>query len=193
MEGEIEVNADCTRASAPAGTSLDKLTDILWKRGASLINQGDVNPQALAGAIATGTHGTGATLGSMSTAARSFQLMTHDGSIVSCSPTENPDLFQAQRLSLGLMGIATRIEIDVLPAYHLEERLEVYPLSEISERWDQLAAENRHVEFFVFPMPISPCLRSFIQSLPKATCANRGTWTTRLSAACAISARHSRS
>ena len=151
MEGEVEVNADCTRASAPAGTSLDKLTSILWKKGASLINQGDVNPQALAGAIATGTHGTGATLGSLSTAARSFQIMTHDGSIVSCSPTENVDLFEAQRLSLGLLGVATRIEIDVLPAYHLEERLEVYPLDEIAERWDQLAAENRHVEFFVFP------------------------------------------
>ena len=49
------------------------------------------------------------------------------------------------------MGVATRIEIDVLPAYHLEERLEVYPLDEIAERWDELAAENRHVEFFVFP------------------------------------------
>ncbi|MDP3493655.1 MAG: D-arabinono-1,4-lactone oxidase [Hyphomonadaceae bacterium] len=151
MEGEIEVSADCTRASAPAGTSLDKLTDALWKKGASLINQGDVNPQALAGAIATGTHGTGATLGSLSTTARSFQLLTHDGSLVSCSATENADLFEAQRLSLGLMGIATRIEIDVLPAYHLEERLEVYPLDEIAERWDQLAADNRHVEFFVFP------------------------------------------
>ena len=151
MEGEITLSDDRKRASAPAGTSLAKLTDILWKRGASLINQGDVNPQALAGAIATGTHGTGATLGSLSTAARGFELMAPDGSIVKCSPTENPDLFQASRLSLGLTGIATRIEFDVLPAYHLEERLEVYPLDEIAARWDQLAAENRHVEFFVFP------------------------------------------
>lgn len=151
MEGEIAVSEDRKSASAPAGTSLAKLTDILWKQGASLINQGDVNPQALAGAIATGTHGTGANLGSLSTAARAFELMTHDGSIVKCSQTENPDLFQASRLSLGLTGIATRIEFDVLPAYHLEERLEVYPLDEIAARWDQLATENRHVEFFVFP------------------------------------------
>jgi FAD-linked oxidoreductase len=151
MEGEVTVNADATRAWAPAGWSLAKLTEILWQKGASLINQGDVNPQALAGAIGTGTHGTGATLGTLSTAARSFELMTHDGSLVTCSASENPDLFQASRLSLGLMGIFTRIEFDVLPAYHLEERLEVYPLDEIAERWDQLARENRHVEFFVFP------------------------------------------
>lgn len=151
MEGEITVSDDKLRASAPAGTSLARLTDILWKQGVSLINQGDVNPQALAGAIATGTHGTGATLGSLSTAARGFELMTHDGSIVKCSPTENAALYQASRLSLGLTGIATRIEFDVLPAYHLEERLEVYPLDEIAARWDELAAQNRHVEFFVFP------------------------------------------
>jgi len=151
MQGEVTVNADATCATAPAGWSLAKLTQILWDKGASLINQGDVNPQALAGAIGTGTHGTGATLGSLSTAARAFELMMADGSIVKCSATENADLFQAARLSLGLMGVATKIEFDVLPAYHLEERLEVYPLAEIAERWDEWAAANRHIEFFVFP------------------------------------------
>lgn len=151
LEGDITIDGDASRAWAPAGCSLAKLTDALWRKGWSLINQGDVNPQALAGAIGTGTHGTGAKLGTLSSAARAFELMTHDGSIVRCSPAENPDLFEAQRLSLGLFGVATRIEIDILPAYHLEERLEVYPLAEIAERWDQLAAENRHVEFFVFP------------------------------------------
>lgn len=151
LEGEVQLNADKTRAWAPAGLSLDKLTAKLWEQGASLINQGDVNPQALAGAIATGTHGTGATLGSLSTAARAFRLMLADGNVVTCSETENPDLFQAQRLSLGLLGVATRIEIDVLPAYHLEERVESHRFEEIAERWDELVAGNRHVEFFVFP------------------------------------------
>ena len=151
MEGDVEVSADCTRASAPAGMSLAKLTAALWDKGASMVNQGDVNPQALAGALATGTHGTGAELGSLSTAGRGFRLMMPDGSLVSCSANENPDLFEAQRLSLGLLGVATRIEFDVLPAYHLEERLETYRLDEVAERWDELAAQNRHVEFFVFP------------------------------------------
>jgi FAD-linked oxidoreductase len=151
MEGDVEVSADCTRASAPAGMSLAKLTAALWDKGASMVNQGDVNPQALAGALATGTHGTGAELGSLSTAGRGFRLMMPDGSLVSCSANENPDLFEAQRLSLGLLGVATRIEFDVLPAYHLEERLETYRLDEVAERWDELAAQNRHVEFFIFP------------------------------------------
>jgi FAD-linked oxidoreductase len=151
LEGEVEVSVDRTRAWAPAGWSLAKLTAALWEKGVSLINQGDVNPQALAGAIATGTHGTGATLGSISTAARAFHLVLADGSVVTCSASERPELFQAQRLSLGLLGVATRIEIDVLPAYHLEERIETLPLDDVAERWDELRASNRHVEFFVFP------------------------------------------
>ena len=151
LEGGIELNATRTRAWAPAGWSLAKLTKVLWSEGVSLINQGDVNPQALAGAVATGTHGTGATLGSLSTAARAFRLMLADGSVVTCSAGERAELFEAQRLSLGLLGVATAIEIDVLPAYHLEERIESHRLDEVAERWDELTRTNRHVEFFVFP------------------------------------------
>jgi FAD-linked oxidoreductase len=151
LEGAVEVSADKTRAWAPAGWSLAKVTEALWREGVSLINQGDVNPQALAGAIATGTHGTGAALGSLSTAARAFRLMLADGSVVTCSANENADLYQAQRLSLGLLGVATRIEVDVIPAYHLEETVESHPLEEVEARWDEFVAANRHVEFWVFP------------------------------------------
>jgi FAD-linked oxidoreductase len=151
MEGTLSVNAARTRAVAPAGWSLARLTAALWAEGASLINQGDVDPQALAGALATGTHGTGAALGSLSTAARAYRLVLADGSVVRCSADERPELYQAQRLSLGLLGVATEVEIDILPAYHLEERIESHPLDAVAERWSALAAANRHVEFFVFP------------------------------------------
>jgi FAD/FMN-containing dehydrogenase len=70
LPGDVEVSADGQLVWAPAGWSLAKLTEKLWARGLSLINQGDVNPQTLAGAIGTGTHGTGEALGSLSTAAR---------------------------------------------------------------------------------------------------------------------------
>jgi FAD-linked oxidoreductase len=151
LDGGVQFNADRSRVWAPAGWSLAKLTAALWQEGASLINQGDVNPQALAGAIATGTHGTGVKLGSLSTAARGFRLMLADGSVVTCSGGERPDLFQAQRLSLGLLGVATQIEIDVLPAYYLEERVESHRFEDVEERWDELVANHRHAEFFVFP------------------------------------------
>lgn len=150
-EGAIAVAADRKTVWAPAGWSLKRLTAALWDEGLSLINQGDINPQSLAGAISTGTHGTGAELGSLSTQACGFRLMTADGEIVECGPDLRPELYQAQRLSLGLLGVAVEIRIHVLPAYHLEERVERRPLAEVAERLDELAAATRHMEFFVFP------------------------------------------
>ncbi|MES2056367.1 MAG: D-arabinono-1,4-lactone oxidase [Pseudomonadota bacterium] len=151
LEGSIEIAPDGRSAWAPAGWSLARLTRALWDKGYSLPNQGDVNPQSLAGAVSTGTHGTGAELGSLATFARGFRLVLADGSMVQCSATERPDLFQAQRLSLGLLGVVTRIEVDILPAYHLVERLSIMPLAEIIEQWPELEKRHRHVEFWLFP------------------------------------------
>jgi FAD-linked oxidoreductase len=151
LEATLEIAPDRQTVWAPAGWGLDRLTAALWAEGLSLINQGDINPQSLAGATATGTHGTGAELGSLATQARGFRLAMADGQIVECGPELRPDLYQAQRLSLGLLGVAVAIRINVLPAYHLEERIERRPLAEIAERLDELGAATRHMEFFVFP------------------------------------------
>lgn len=150
-EGAVEIAPDRKTVWAPAGWSLKRLTAALWAEGLSLINQGDINPQSLAGAISTGTHGTGAELGSLSTQACGFRLMTADGAIVECGLGQNPELYEAQRLSLGLLGVAVEIRIHVVPAYQLEERVERRPLAEVAERLDELAAATRHMEFFVFP------------------------------------------
>lgn len=151
LDSPIEVAPDRKTVTAPAGWSLKKLTAALWDLGLSLPNQGDVNPQSLAGALATGTHGTGKDLGSLATFAHGFRLVQADGSAVECSRTENAELFEAQRLSLGLFGVATRITVDVLPAYRLEERIEKKPLAWALEAFPEFAAQRRHAEFFVFP------------------------------------------
>ncbi len=151
LEGEIEIAPDRRTATVPAGWSLKRLTKALWEAGFSLPNQGDVNPQSLAGALSTGTHGTGRDLGSMATIAHGFRLIGADGAAVECSRVERPDLFEAQRLSLGLFGVVTRATIDVLPAYRLEERIERKPLAWVLENFADLAERHRHAEFFVFP------------------------------------------
>ena len=160
MAGEMVVAADRQSVDAPAGWSLKRLTTALWAHGLSLPNQGDVNPQTLGGALATGTHGTGQDLPSLSALAQSFRLVIADGSIVDCDATTRPRLFEAQRLSLGLLGIATRVRIAVVPALHLEERVEQRPLDEVLERLPALAAATRHMEFFLFPHASSVTLKT---------------------------------
>lgn len=151
LEGALEIAPDRKTVWAPAGWSLKRLTQALWREGLSLANQGDINPQSLAGAVSTGTHGTGAELGSLSTQACGFRLIAADGRMVECGPDLEPELYQAQRLSLGLLGVAVAVRIQVLPAYHLEERISRLPLAAVIERIDELAAATRHMEFWVFP------------------------------------------
>lgn len=160
LEGELVVATDRLTVDAPAGWSLARLTEALWAEGLSLSNQGDVNPQTLAGAISTGTHGTGKTLGSLSTFARAFRFVTSEGSIVECDAARDPSLYQAARLSLGLLGVMTRVTLDVLPAFYLEERISRVPFAEAMERFDDWAAERRHLEFFVFPYADAVILKS---------------------------------
>ncbi|MBL8267329.1 D-arabinono-1,4-lactone oxidase [Steroidobacter sp.] len=151
LEGRITPAGDGRSVWAPAGWSLAKLSQALWGLGCSLPNQDDINVQSLAGALATGTHGTGAELGSLSTFALGFRLMLADGSTVECSPEQRPELYQAARLSLGLVGIVLQIRVAVIPALHLEERVYRMPLTVLVEQFGSLAAKHRHAEFYIFP------------------------------------------
>lgn len=151
MEGEVEVGPDYDYVWVPAGMPIHRLTEALWEQGLSLANQGDVDHQAIAGALATATHGTGRTLGALSTQARGFELVLADGSLVYCDAENDADLFEAQRVSLGALGVVHRVRLAVLPGYRLRETLRPMRLEEILEAWPELIHRHRHVEFFVFP------------------------------------------
>jgi FAD-linked oxidoreductase len=166
LPGAIELGADRRTARVPAGRSIRRLTAELFELGFALANQGDVNPQSIAGSMATGTHGTGRAIGSLSTLARGFRLVGADGEARWCDSTTAPELFEAQRLSLGLFGIATEIELEVVPAFHLEERLTKMPLAEVRERFASLEDAHRHVEFFIFPYSDEAILKTLSLAEP---------------------------
>jgi FAD/FMN-containing dehydrogenase len=151
VQGVITADAGAGRATAWAGTKISALGAPLLAAGLALENQGDVDTQALAGAIGTGTHGTGATLGSISTQVAGLRLVLADGEILDCSPDHAPDIFAAARLSLGLFGVVARVTLRALPAYRLHERTWVAPVEETFARLDELIAANRHCEFFWSP------------------------------------------
>jgi FAD-linked oxidoreductase len=151
MAGAVSVCDDGLSAWVPAGWPIHRLTPELWARGLSLANQGDIDKQAMAGALSTGTHGTGATLGSISTQALAYRLVLADGSLAECDAETDPDLFQATRVSLGMIGVMEQVKLALKPAYRLRETLKTAPLEAILEQWDDLTARHRHVEFFIFP------------------------------------------
>jgi L-gulono-1,4-lactone dehydrogenase len=134
-----------------AGTPLKRLNAALAREGLSLTNMGDIMEQTVSGATSTGTHGTGRESASIAAQIKGLELVTADGSVLTCSEKENPEVFAAARIGLGALGIVTAITFAVEPLFLLTAREEPMPLDRVLAEFDQLWAENEHFEFYWFP------------------------------------------
>ena len=134
-----------------AGTPLHVLNRLLDDAGLALSNLGDIDRQTVAGALATGTHGTGAKLGGLATQLRGLELVTADGEIVACSATENAELFDVARVNLGALGVVTAVTLQAEPAFTLHAQERPMPVEQVFEELDDLVATNEHFEFYWFP------------------------------------------
>ncbi|GAA4505411.1 MULTISPECIES: D-arabinono-1,4-lactone oxidase [Nonomuraea] len=132
-----------------AGTPLKTLNTLLDGRGLALANMGDITEQTVAGAIQTGTHGTGRDSGGLADQVTGLELVLADGSLVTAAPGE--DLFDAARVGLGALGVLTAVTFRVEPAFLLHHRRRRLPLSRILDSLDALTAENEHLDFFWLP------------------------------------------
>ncbi len=151
LSGLVSVDADAMTATFRAGTKIHACGRPLLEHGLGLLNQGDIDQQSVGGAIATGTHGTGVELGSFSSAVTELSVLLVDGSVVTCTPDREPDLFEAARLSLGAVGVVLEVTLQVREAYRLEEQRWLEPLESVMERIDELVTATRHFEYFWYP------------------------------------------
>ena len=147
----VDIDAETGLADVPAGLELHCLNRLLWKSGLSMQNLGDIDAQTVAGAISTGTHGTGARKQGLAAQVRALEMVLGGGDIVTCSPEQNPDLFSAARVGLGALGVMTRVTLQCEPAYYLQAAEVGMPLGEVLHRLDVLADTADHFEFFWFP------------------------------------------
>jgi FAD/FMN-containing dehydrogenase len=134
-----------------AGSLLSSLGEPLRAAGLAMENLGDVDVQTLAGALATGTHGTGRRLGSLATQVVGLRLVTPAGEVVECSADTSPELFDAARVSLGALGIAIEATLRLVPAYRLHERILREDVETCLERFEERSRRHRHCEFFWLP------------------------------------------
>jgi FAD-linked oxidoreductase len=137
--------------TAPAGLPLHRLNVLLWERGLALPNLGDIDAQTVAGAISTGTHGTGATHRGLAAQVRALEIVLADGSLMTCSAGEHPEVFAAARIGLGALGVLTHVTLQAVPAFRLHAVETAMPLPDVLTGLDELVAGNEHFEFYWFP------------------------------------------
>ncbi|GAA3895204.1 D-arabinono-1,4-lactone oxidase [Streptomyces sp. NPDC003631] len=151
LTGIRRIDREAGTVTVEAGTPLKRLNVALAREGLSLTNMGDIMEQTVSGATSTGTHGTGRDSASIAAQIRGLELVTADGSVLTCSEKENADVFAAARVGLGALGIITAITFAVEPLFLLTAREEPMPLDRVLAEFDELWTENEHFEFYWFP------------------------------------------
>ncbi len=151
LQGLVSADAARGRVTLLAGTRLHRIPRLLAKYGLAMENLGDIDQQSIAGAISTGTHGTGARFGGLSTQVTGVTLITAAGEFLRIDEERNPELLPAVALGLGALGILVEVTLQCVPAYLLRAVDEPLPLGEVRESLSERVAASDHFEFYWFP------------------------------------------
>ncbi len=151
LTGIVDVDREAMTVTALAGTQLKHLNAELEVRGLSLHNMGDIAEQTLAGAISTGTHGTGGVAASLAAQVVGLELVTGTGEVLRATHDEHLDVLELARIGLGALGVLTSVTFAVEPLFLLEAVEEPMSWAEAVGSFDELTAANHHVDMYWFP------------------------------------------
>lgn len=157
--GIVDIDEDTGQATVRAGTTLDELNPKLAEYDLAMENLGDIDRQTLAGALTTGTHGTGLDFGILATQATHVRVLTADGTFVDIY--EGDEEFPAAQVSLGALGVITELTLDLVPAYDLCLRRRALPVDEVLSNLDSFHGDHRNWEFFWFPHTDRALVKTF--------------------------------
>jgi alditol oxidase len=132
-----------------AGMSYGQLCPVLDGKGFALHNLASLPHISIAGACATGTHGSGVKNGNLSTAVSALELVTADGDVTTFSRAKDQAAFSGAVVNLGALGVVTKVTLDIQPAYAM--RQDVYldlPMAQVRDHFDDIVAVGYSVSLF---------------------------------------------
>lgn len=150
-QGLVEVDTVNCRAKVRAGSRLHDLTAQLHDYGLGFRNLGDIDVQSIAGATSTATHGTGKELPCLSAEILGLELVLANGEVVRLHANTDPDLLAAARVAMGLLGVITEVEVQLVPAHKLHRRTWSEPIGDLIDSAPQRWSDHRNFEFFYIP------------------------------------------
>jgi L-gulono-1,4-lactone dehydrogenase len=158
LSGTIDADRESGLVKVGGGTVLVALNEELHTLGLAMENLGDIAKQTVAGAIATGTHGTGAKLRNLSAQVEAIELVTADGTVRELDSSQ-PDLLRAARVGVGALGAVSAVTLRCVPAFVLERIDSPQPREEVLDGFDERAEAHDHFELFTFPYADSALVR----------------------------------
>ncbi|HVD37343.1 MAG TPA: D-arabinono-1,4-lactone oxidase [Solirubrobacterales bacterium] len=151
FSGVLDADPGSGLVKVAGGTVLADLNQELAALGLAMENLGDIDRQTIAGAISTGTHGTGARLRNISAQVEGIELVLADGSVRHFSAATHPDLLRAARVGLGALGAIAAVTLRCVPAFTLLRVDAPHPREEVLDTFAERAEAHEHFELFTFP------------------------------------------
>jgi L-gulonolactone oxidase len=177
MNRIIDIDGANGLVRVEGGITLNAASAALHAAGLAFPNLGDIDVQTIAGATATGTHGTGAALQNISAAIHSVELVLPDGSRVELNAESDPDGWRAARVGIGALGVVTALTLRLVPSFVLEGIERPIPVEEILDDLDTHVDGNEHFEFYMFAhSPLAMTKRNNTVDLPEQPRARAVDW-----------------
>ncbi|WP_428834422.1 D-arabinono-1,4-lactone oxidase [Parafrigoribacterium mesophilum] len=151
LTGLLAVDRAAMTATLAAGTTLRQIPALLQPHQLAMENLGDIDAQTISGATATGTHGTGSAFRGLAAQIVSATLVTAEGTVLTVSETEHPDLLPAVKLGVGALGVIVDLTIACVPAFLLHALERPEPVEAVLENFEETARGVDHFEFYWFP------------------------------------------
>jgi FAD-linked oxidoreductase len=152
LTGVISADRNSLEAVVWAGSRIADLGQPLRAAGLAMTTMGDIDRQAIAGAIATGTHGTGLAVQSIPNQVAGLRIVGPGGATHELQLDADADAMRAARVSLGALGVVSQVRLKLVPAFRLHERTWFEPPDECMARLEERIHATRHFEFFWMPV-----------------------------------------
>lgn len=147
----INLDRENLLLTVQAGIKLWQLNEYLDKQGLALANLGSIARQSIAGAVSTGTHGSGINFQIIGSQLMQFTVIKADGTKVILHREQDKDAFNLAVVNLGALGIISEVTIKVVPAFRLHDQTVVLPFEQVVEQLDELINNTDHFKLWWFP------------------------------------------
>jgi alditol oxidase len=132
-----------------AGVTYGRLSPYLDQNGYAVHNLASLPHVAVAGACATGTHGSGIKNGNLSTAVSALEMVTADGELVTLSHDKDGERFKGAVVGLGALGVVTKVSLDVQPTFQVAQTVyENLSLGQLEKHLDEIFSSGYSVSLF---------------------------------------------
>lgn len=147
LPAEVSIDPERRIVRATAGLRYGDLAPVLHREGRALANLASLPHISLAGAVATGTHGSGDAVASLAAAVAGVELLTADCELLTFRRGDRD--FEGVVVSLGALGIVTALELDIVPAFEVAQTVyERLPLDAVLDDLDAVTGLGYSVSMF---------------------------------------------